>query len=210
MGFQQAGGAISPCLPPGLFLQQACARPQSCGSTRGELLPNTGTHTSTHRAANSEHAFWLYPHVPCLRCTQTHSDYFCPTSSHNNSPNPFRVKTQRLWLQSPSGISCCIAKLYAIKQLNISTLLVNLLLWYCKSKKCGFFFFFMMELPLSGGNLRFAHTERHTRISYGALQAAQNRKQLEENGYREMVLLGIICWFVLFIEGMRFLSQLKI
>lgn len=141
MGFQQAGGAISPCLPPGLFLQQACARPQSCGSTRGELLPNTGTHTSTHRAANSEHAFWLYPHVPCLRCTQTHSDYFCPTSSHNNSPNPFRVKTQRLWLQSPSGISCCIAKLYAIKQLNISTLLVNLLLWYCKSKKCGFFFF---------------------------------------------------------------------
>lgn len=56
-----------------------------------------------------------------------------------------------------------------------------------------FVYFFMMKLPLSEGNLCFAHTERHTRISYGALQAARNRKQLEENGYREMVLLGIIC-----------------
>lgn len=141
-GFQQAGGAISHCLPPGSFLQQACTRPQSCCTTGEELLTNTGTHTSTRRTANSKQAFWLYPHSPpCLWCTQTHSDYFCPSSSHDNSPNPFRVKMQWLWLQSSSSMSSCIAKLYAIKQPNISTLLVISLLQHCKRKNVSGFFY---------------------------------------------------------------------
>lgn len=98
-GFQQAGRATSHCLPPGSFLQQACARPQSHCSTGEELLTDTGTHTSTRGAANSRQEFWQYPHPPpCLWCNQTHLDYFCPSFCHNNSTNTFRVKMQRLWL----------------------------------------------------------------------------------------------------------------
>lgn len=137
-----------------------------------------------------------------------------PHPPMDNSPNPFRGKMQWLWLQSSSSISSSIAKLRTIKQPSISALLVTLLLQHCKRKKKvgvfgGFCLFFYDEAATVWRKLVLC-THRKARISYGALQAARNRKQLEENGYREMVLLGIICWFVLFIEGMRFLSLLKI
>lgn len=65
-GFQQAEWVTSHCLPPGLFLQQTCAHPQSHCSTREELLTDTGTHRSTHRAVNSEQVFLLHPHSPTI------------------------------------------------------------------------------------------------------------------------------------------------
>ena len=208
-GFQRARGAVSHCLPSGLFLQQACPQPQNCCSTRGQLLTDTQGHTQAHagqRTAKKHFGCTLTPTHPvydALKLTQTISAPHPPTDA---SPNPFRVKTQWLWLQSSSSI----AKLHATEQPNISTLLVILLLQHCKRKKKVFFFLWWSCHCLEETCVLHTQKGTHTRISYGALQAAQNRKQLEENGYREMVLLGIICWFVLFIEGMRFLSLLKI
>lgn len=98
------------------------------------------TQASTHRAANSKQEFWLYPHPPhvydALKLIQIIS---APHSPTDKSPNPFKMKTQQLWLQSSSSISSSIAKLYAIKQPNVSTLLVILLLQHCKRKNVGGF-----------------------------------------------------------------------
>lgn len=118
----------------------AVTPPRNSSLTQGRMQANAGQQTP-----NKHFGCTLIPppHVyDALKLTQIIS---VPHHPMDSSPNPFRERMRWLWLQSSSTISSSIAKLYAIKQPNISTLSVILLLQHCKRKKWeGFVWFWFV------------------------------------------------------------------